>query len=56
MAQIMEGVIAPDSEKPHVFLEVTYNVTTRNPCGLSSFYIAKVFFRLSPHQILGVLP
>ncbi len=37
MAQILEGLQQPHSEKPHVFPEATYNVATENTCGFSTF-------------------
>lgn len=40
MTQILEGVIAPHSEKPHVLLETTYNVAVRNTCGFRFIYPA----------------
>ena len=41
MTQILEGVIAPHSEKPHVFPEATYDVTVRNTCAFSTFIFAE---------------
>ena len=41
MTQILEEVIAPHSEKPHVFPEATYDVTVRNTCGFSVFIFAE---------------
>lgn len=40
MTQILEGVIAPHGEKPHVFPEATYDVTVRNTCGFSTITLA----------------
>ncbi len=44
MAQILEGVTAPHSEKPHVLPEATYDVAVRNTCGFSTFTLAEAGF------------